>query len=62
MNGYHIFAAENQLLQSIEAKRKGANDSPLQEYAKRNRVLAQEEAKQAFLEDVFGNMLFSKNV
>ena len=29
---------------------------------KLSKVLEQEEAKQAFLENVFGSMLFSKNV
>ena len=35
---------------------------PEKNMEKLSKVLAQEEAKQAFLEDVFGNMLFSKNV
>ena len=35
---------------------------PEKNMEKLNKVLAQEEAKQAFLESLFGNMLFSKNV
>lgn len=35
---------------------------PEKNMEKLGKVLAQEEAKQAFLENVFGNMLFSKNV
>lgn len=35
---------------------------PEKNMEKLNKVLAQEEAKKAFLEDVFGNKLFSKNI
>ena len=35
---------------------------PEKNMEKLGKVLAQEEAKQAFLEDIFGNMLFSKNI
>jgi hypothetical protein len=35
---------------------------PEKNMEKLGKVLAQEDAKQAFLEDIFGNMLFSKNI